>query len=157
MSSSDTRPARKRVLIVCTGNSARSQMAEGFLRHEAGDQFEVFSAGTEPGTLRPEAVQVMREIAVDISSQWSKPLDRFLGQRFDYVITVCDKAREQCPAFPGETLHLHWPFNDPASADGSSDQRLAVFRKLRDKIHSRVMVFLGEGHYAPGAFCPGNP
>jgi arsenate reductase len=150
MSITESQLVRKRVLIVCTGNSARSQMAEGFLRHEAGDRFEVSSAGTEPGTLRPEAVRVMQEIAVDISRQWSKPLDRFLGQHFDYVITVCDKAREQCPAFPGETQHLHWPFDDPGLTTGPLDKRLDVFRKLRDRIHSRVMVFLGEGHYWPG-------
>jgi arsenate reductase len=147
----ESQPARKRVLIVCTGNSARSQMAEGFLRHEARDRFDVVSAGTDPGTLRPEAIQVMAEIAVDISSQRAKPLEEFLGQSFDYVITVCDKAREQCPAFPGETLHLHWPFDDPAKVHGAPEERLATFRKLRDKIHARVMVFLGEGHYWPGS------
>jgi arsenate reductase len=124
-------------------------MAEGFLRHEAADRFNVFSAGTEPSTLRPEAVQVMAEIAVDISGQRSKSLDEFLGQPFDYVITVCDKAREQCPAFPGETLHLHWPFDDPARVDVTTEKRINVFRILRDKIHARVMVFLGEGHYWP--------
>ena len=149
MSVTESQPVRKRVLIVCTGNSARSQMAEGFLRHEASDRFDVFSAGTDPGTLRPEAIQVMAEISVDISSQRAKPLDGFLGESFDYVITVCDKAREQCPAFPGETLHLHWPFDDPARAEGTPEQRLDTFRKLRDKIPARVMVFLGEGHYWP--------
>jgi protein-tyrosine-phosphatase len=92
---------KKRVLIVCTGNSARSQMAEGLLRHEAGDVYEVYSAGTHPGSVRPEAVQVMSEIHIDITGQFSKPVEQFIGQGFDYVITVCDKARENCPAFPG--------------------------------------------------------
>jgi arsenate reductase len=139
--------SRKKVLIVCTGNSARSQMAEGLLRHEAGDMFDIVSAGTEPGTLRPEAVAVMREIAVDISGQWSKPLNQFLGQHFDYVITVCDKAKELCPVFPGEALRLHWPFDDPASAPGTDEERLGAFRRARDRIHARLMVFLGEGDY----------
>ena len=125
-------------------------MAEGLLRHEAGDRFEIVSAGTDPGTLRPEAVAVMREMAVDISGQRSKPLDQFLGQHFDYVITVCDKARERCPVFPGETLRLYWPFDDPASAQGSDEERLEAFRKVRDRIHARLMVFLGEGHYQSG-------
>src|SRR5437762_2011307 len=107
---------KKRVLILCTGNSARSQMAEGLFRHEAGDGFEVFSAGTKPSQVRPEAVAVMREIGIDISGYRSKSVDEFTGQEFDYVITVCDHAKELCPVVPGRTKHLHWSFEDPASA-----------------------------------------
>ena len=109
-------PDRQRVLFVCTGNSARSQMAEGLLRHEAGDRFEVFSAGTHPTQVRPEAIVVMREIGIDISPHRSKSVDEFAGQAFDYVITVCDNANETCPVFPGRARRLHWPFEDPAAA-----------------------------------------
>lgn len=135
---------KKRALIVCTGNSARSQMAEGLLRHEAGDGFDVYSAGTHPGSVRPEAVQVMSEIHIDITGQFSKPVEQFIGQHFDYVITVCDKAKENCPTFPGVPNHFHWPFDDPSKTIGSEDARLAAFRKVRDRIHARLMVFLGE-------------
>ena len=138
---------KKRVLIICTGNSARSQMAEALLRHEAGDFYEVFSAGTHPAAVRPEAVTVMREISVDISAQRPKPIAEFQGQQFDFIITVCDKAREECPVFPGETKWLHWPFEDPASFIEVGKERLHAFRRLRDRIHSRIMVFLGEGTY----------
>jgi arsenate reductase len=136
--------AKKRVLIVCTGNSARSQMAEGLLRHEAGEAFDVYSAGTHPGSVRPEAVQVMSEIHIDITGQFSKSVEQFIGQSFDYVITVCDKAKENCPAFPGVPNRFHWPFDDPSRAVGSDEARLAAFRKVRDRIHARLMVFLGE-------------
>src|SRR3974377_50314 len=101
---------KKRILVLCTGNSARSQMAEGLLRHEAGDRFEVYSAGTKPSLVRPEAIAVMSEIGVDISGHRSKPVDEFAGQELDYVITVCDNAKESCPVFPGATKRLHWPF-----------------------------------------------
>lgn len=141
---------RKRVLILCTGNSARSQIAEAFLRHEAGDFYEVYSAGTHPVTVRPEAVTVMREVGLDISAQRSKPVTEFQGQHFDFVLTVCDKAREECPSFAGETQRLHWPFEDPADFVEVGEERLHAFRRLRDRIHSRVMVFLGEGAYKPG-------
>lgn len=140
---------RKRVLIVCTGNSARSQIAEALLRHEGGEFYEVYSAGTHPGTVRPEAVSVMRDIGIDISAQRSKPVSEFQGQHFDFVLTVCDKAREDCPAFGGETQRLHWPFEDPADFVEGGEERLHAFRRLRDRIHSRVMVFLGEGAYEP--------
>ena len=136
---------KQRVLILCTGNSARSQMAEGLLRHEAGDRFEVFSAGTKPSTVRPEAISVMNEIGIDISGHRSKSVDEFNGEQLDYVITVCDNAKESCPVFPGTTKRLHWPFEDPATVQGSEDDRKAVFRKVRDQIHGRIMVFLGEG------------
>ena len=138
---------KQRLLIVCTGNSARSQMAEGLIRHEAGDRFEVFSAGTQPTQVRGEAVAVMRELGIDISSQRSKPLSEFLGQAFEFVITVCDRAREECPVFSGSPERLHWPFEDPAAFTDVGEERIQAFRRLRDRIHARVMVFLGEGSY----------
>src|SRR5215831_14431495 len=122
---------KKRVLILCTGNSARSQMAEGLLRHDAGDRFDVESAGTKPGSVRPEAIAVMREEGIDISGHRSKHVDKFAGQRFDYVITVCDNARETCPVFFGEAQRLHHDFEDPAAITGSEEQRLALFRRVR--------------------------
>jgi arsenate reductase len=134
----------QRVLILCTGNSARSQMAEGLFRQEGGDAFEVFSAGTKPSTVRPEAIAVMNEMGIDISGHRSKSVDEFAGRQLDYVITVCDHAKESCPIFPGETKRLHWPFEDPAAVQGSEDERKAAFRKTRDQIHGRIRVFLGE-------------
>jgi arsenate reductase len=134
--------AKKKVLILCTGNSARSQMAEGLMRHEAGDRFEVASAGTHPTHLRPEAVAVMKELGIDISNHRSKPVDEFTGRDFDYIITVCDHARDTCPAFPGKAERLHWPFDDPASAAGSEEQRKAVFRRVRDEIRARILGWL---------------
>ena len=125
---------KKRVLILCTGNSARSQMAEGLWRHAAGDRWEVFSAGTKPSRVRPEAIAVMKEIGIDISAHRSKSVDEFAGQEFDYVITVCDHASEICPVFPGKTQRLHWPFEDPKDE--------AAFRKVRDQIQSRIKQFL---------------
>ncbi len=122
-------------------------MAEALLRHEAGDLYEVFSAGTHPGAVRPEAVTVMREISVDISAQRAKSLTEFQGQHFDFILSVCDKAREECPVFSGETERLHWPFEDPAGFIEVDEERLRAFRRLRDRIHARVMVFLGEGAY----------
>jgi arsenate reductase len=131
---------KKRVLILCTGNSARSQMAEGLLRHDAGAQWEVESAGTKPGTVRPEAIAVMRELGIDISGHRSKHVDEFEGQRFDYVITVCDHARESCPVFFGPAERLHHSFEDPAALDGSEPERLALFRRVRDELR----VFLRD-------------
>lgn len=138
---------KQRLLIVCTGNSARSQIAEGLIRHEAGDRFEVFSAGTQPSRVRTEAVAVMKELDIDISGQRSKSLAEFRGQEFDFVITVCDKAREECPVFSGVLERLHWPFDDPAGFTEVGEERIHAFRRLRDKLHARVMVFLGEGSY----------
>lgn len=138
---------KQRVLIVCTGNSARSQIAEGLIRHEAGDRFEVFSAGTQPTQMRTLAVEVMRELGIDISGHRSKSLAEFEGQEFDFVITVCDRAKEECPVFSGGPERLHWPFEDPAAFTEAGEARLHSFRRLRDKIHARVMVFLGEGAY----------
>ncbi|MEO8595949.1 MAG: arsenate reductase ArsC [Candidatus Solibacter sp.] len=137
--------SKSSVLILCTGNSARSQMAEGLLRHQAGDRFEVFSAGTRPSLVRPEAIAVMSEIGIDISAHRSKSVDEFAARDLDYVITVCDNARESCPVFPAKTLRMHWPFEDPAAVEGSLEERQAAFRKVRDQIHGRIMVFLGEG------------
>jgi arsenate reductase len=132
---------RKRVLILCTGNSARSQMAEGLLRRGAGDRFEVVSAGVEPSQVRWEAVEAMREIGIDISGHRSKSVDEFAGQEFDYVITVCDDANERCPIFPGSTKRIHWSFDDPAAAEGDNDSKLAVFRRVRDEIRHRLRLF----------------
>ena len=135
---------RLRVLILCTGNSARSQMAEGLLRHDGGDKFEVFSAGVEPSHVRPQAVEAMREIGIDISSHRSKSVEEFAGQPFDYVITVCDNAREQCPVFPAATRRVHWSFDDPAAAGGDDAARLAVFRRVRDEIRARLREFVSS-------------
>ena len=133
---------RKRVLILCTGNSARSQMAEGLLRHFGGDRFEAFSAGVSPTQVKPEAITAMRDIGIDISDHYSKSVDEFSGQQFDYVITVCDNANEQCPVFPGNTERIHWSFDDPAEVDGDEETRLAVFRRVRDDILERLRGFV---------------
>ncbi len=135
-----------RVLILCTGNSARSQMAEGLLRHDGGAAFEVFSAGTKPSYVRPEAIAAMHEIGIDISSHRSKSVDEFAGQAFDYVITVCDNAKESCPVFPAATKRIHWSVEDPAAVQGSEDERLAEFRRIRDQIRSLLRQFAREKH-----------
>ena len=127
-----------KVLFVCTHNSARSQMAEGLLRHLADDRFEVMSAGTEATHLRPLAVRAMDELGIDISGQESKTLERYLGETFDYVITVCDDANEACPVFPGARRRLHWSFEDPAQATGSEEERRRVFQSVRDQIRERI-------------------
>ena len=132
---------KKRVLILCTGNSARSQMAEGLLRHDAGKRFDVESAGTKPSIVRPEAVAVMRELGIDISGQRSKHVDEFEGQSFDYVITVCDSAREACPVFFGAVERLHHSFDDPAALNGSEEDRLAAFRRVRDELRAYMADF----------------
>jgi arsenate reductase (thioredoxin) len=133
---------RLRVLFLCTHNSARSQMAEGWLRHLAGDRFEVHSAGTEMTAVRPFAIQVMAEVGVDISGQASKTLERYLGQPWDDVITVCDRANESCPFFPGAARRLHWSFPDPSRARGTAAEQLAVYRRVRDAIRAHVEAFL---------------
>ena len=135
---------RLRVLFLCTHNSARSQMAEGLLRHLAGDRFEAMSAGTEATHVRPLAVRAMGEVGVDISGQESETLDRYLGEPFDHVITVCDEANEACPFFPGAKSRLHWSLEDPSRAEGSEEGRLAVFRKVRDEIGERIEKELVE-------------
>lgn len=129
--------SKQRVLILCTGNSARSQMAEGLLRHDAGDRFDVFSAGTRPTQVRPEAITVMQELGIDISGHRSKSVDEFAGHDFDYVVTVCDNAKASCPTFPGTTT-IHWSFDDPAAVEGSEEERLAAFRHVRDELRAHL-------------------
>ena len=132
---------KKRVLILCTGNSARSQMAEGLLRHDAGDRFDVFSAGTRPSKVRPEAISVMRELGIDITGHRSKSVDEFVGRSFDYVLTVCDNAKESCPIFPGQAARIHRSFDDPAELQGTEDERLALFRRVRDELRTYLSCF----------------
>ena len=131
----------KRILVLCTGNSARSQMGEGLFRHEGAGEWQVESAGTKPSVVRPEAIAAMAEIGIDISGHRSKSVDEFVGQNFDYVVTVCDNARDACPVFPGAVKRLHWSFEDPAAAQGSEEQRVAEFRRIRNQIHERVRTF----------------
>ena len=131
-----------RVLFVCTHNSARSQMAEGLLRLHGGERFESHSAGTEATAVRPEAIAVMAELGVDISGQESKTIERYLGQPFAWVVTVCDRARETCPVFPGADHSAHWSFDDPSEATGSDEERLAAFRRVRDEISDRIREFV---------------
>jgi arsenate reductase len=131
---------KKRVLILCTGNSARSQMAEGLLRHDAGERFEVESAGTNPSQVRAEAAAVMRELGIDISGHRSKHVDEFAGQGFDYVLTVCDNAKASCPIFPGSTTTIHHNFEDPAALHGTEQERLALFRRVRDEIRKYLQL-----------------
>lgn len=129
---------KQRVLFICTHNSARSQMAEGLLRHLGGERFEVFSAGTEATYVRPLAIRAMAELGIDISQQRSKTLERYLGEPFDEVITVCDTAAEACPIFPGAARRLHWSLEDPSKATGSEAEQLEVYRKVRDDTRSRI-------------------
>jgi arsenate reductase (thioredoxin) len=136
---------------LCTHNSARSQIAEELLRHLAGDRFEAMSAGTEATRVRPLAVRAMEEIDIDVSGQESKTLERYLHEPFDYVITVCDDANEACPFFPGVANRLHWSFEDPSKAEGSEEERLVVFRSVRDRIRRRIEEELvgAEGQALP--------
>ena len=136
---------KPKVLFLCTGNSARSQMAEGYLRHAAGDKYEAMSAGIEPKGLNPLAVEAMREIGVDISRQESKDAATLVGVRIPYVITVCDNARERCPIFPGTSKLLHWGFEDPAAAIGTHEEKLEAFRKVRDGIARKIEMELQTG------------
>jgi arsenate reductase len=138
---------KKRVLILCTGNSARSQMAEGLLRRLSkeggGGAFEVFSAGVKASFVRPEAIQAMSEIGIDISNHRSKSIEEFTGERFDYVITVCDNAKESCPVFPGNAVRIHQSFDDPPPPGVGDDEfRLAVFRRVRDEIRQWMEGFI---------------
>ena len=139
---------KTRVLILCTGNSCRSQMAEGVLRHYGGDRFEVQSAGTHPSVVNETAIRVMKEIGIDISHHRSKSVREFLGQPFDYVITVCDQAAESCPAFPGVSKRLHWSFPDPFHGEGAAEL-LEESRKVRDSIHARFKAFAFNGPSDP--------
>ena len=135
---------KKRVLILCTANSARSQMAEGLLRADYGDKFEVESAGTRATQVRPEAIAVMKEIGIDISGHRSKIVDEFANESFDDVVTVCDNANESCPIFPGHANRVHHSFEDPAAVQGSEHERLASFRKVRDEIRGYPREFAAE-------------
>ncbi|MBN2294952.1 MAG: arsenate reductase ArsC [Pirellulales bacterium] len=140
---------KKRVLFLCVGNSCRSQMAEGLLRHAAPDIFDAHSAGSQPVGLNPRAVAVLKEMGVDISAHYSKSLDKFRGERFDYVITVCDESLEtQCPVFLGDVGQtLHVPFDDPAGAHGDEDEILYTFRRVRDEISEWITSFaMHEAH-----------
>jgi arsenate reductase (thioredoxin) len=130
--------ARQRVLFLCTHNSARSQMAEGLLRALGGERFEAFSAGTESTHVRPLAIRAMAELCIDIARQQSKTLDRYLDQQFDAVITVCDQANEACPVFFRARERRHWSFPDPSKAEGSEEQQLEVYRRVRDAIRERI-------------------
>lgn len=130
-----------RVLFLCTGNSARSQMAEGLLRALGGQDFEVHSAGLEPRELNPLAVEAMAEIGIDISGQRSKHLNEFLDIQFDYIITVCDRARDSCPTFPRDSENIHWGYDDPAAAQGTEEEKLAVFRRVRNEIRQRLGIW----------------
>lgn len=134
--------SKQNMLILCTGNSARSQMAEGLFRAAAGDRYEVHSAGIKPSLVRPEAIAVMAEIGIDLSGHRSKSVDEFAGFPFDLVITVCDNANEICPVYPGTTTRLHWPFEDPAEVAGMQEVREAAFRKVRDQIRARIADYL---------------
>ena len=134
----------KRILVLCTGNSARSQMGEGLFRMEGKGAYEVESAGTKPSHVRPEAIAAMKELGVDISGHRSKSVHEFDGQAFDYVVTVCDNARDNCPVFPAAAERLHWSFEDPAAVTGSEEERLAAFRRIRDQIHERVKAFFAS-------------
>ena len=133
------------MLFLCTHNSARSQMAEGLLRHLAGNRFEVMSAGTEATQVRPLSVMAMDEVGIDISGQESKTLDRYVGEPFDYVITVCEEANEACPFFPGAAERLHWSLPDPAAAQGTEEDRLKVFRSVRDLLRDYIEGELVNG------------
>lgn len=135
---------KPRILVLCTGNSARSQMAEGLFRQALGEGFDVFSAGTKPSSVRPEAITVMGELGVDLSGHRSKSVDEFVGQEFRYVVTVCDNAKESCPVFPARTERVHWSFEDPAAVTGSEEARLAAFRRIRDQIAARIR----EAHFS---------
>jgi arsenate reductase len=138
---------KRRVLILCTGNSARSQMAEGLLRHVGGERFEVESAGVNPSRVRPEAVEAMREVGIDISGQRSKSADEFVGQNFDYIITVCDNAKETCPVFPGNAERIHHSFDDPpAPGAADRDATMAIFQRVRDEIRDWL-----KNEFIPGA------
>ena len=133
---------KARVLILCTGNSARSQMAEGLLREMGGDKFDVESAGVEPSRVRPKAVEAMREVGIDISGHRSKSADEFVGREFDFIITVCDNAKETCPVFPGKATRIHQSFEDPPPETvGDYESRLEVFRRVRDEIRDWMNLF----------------
>ena len=125
---------KKKILILCTGNSARSQMAEGLLKNIAQKRYEIFSAGTKPSIVRPEAIKALAEIGIDISGNRSKSVEEFVNNEIDYVLTVCDHAKDNCPYFPAKTRVIHHSFEDPAEVSGGEERRLEAFRKIRDEI-----------------------
>jgi len=133
---------RQRVIFVCTHNSARSQMAEGMLRAWGGDRYDVFSAGTEATRVRPEAIEVMREIGIDLSGHTSKTLEPFIGDAFHWLITVCDQAQEACPTIPGVRQQAHWSIDDPSAVEGDEAARRAAFRVARDDLRDRIHMFM---------------
>ena len=144
-----------RVLFLCTGNSARSQMAEGLLRAHGGDRFEIYSAGSEPAErVNPLAIAAMQELGYDISAAYPKHLAQFLNDPWDYVITVCDRVRDVCPVFPGDHEQVHWGFDDPAAAEGTEEQRLRVFRRVRGEIDQRLKLFLNVAQARRGLTRP---
>jgi len=138
---SRTLSGKKKVLFLCTGNSCRSQIAEGYLKHLAGEKFDVYSAGLEPSQVNPNAIRVMKEENIDISFHTSDDINKFINEDFDYIVTVCDNAKENCPYFPGDAIRIHWSFEDPADATGSEEEVLAVFREVRDQIKKRIIDF----------------
>ena len=131
-----------RVIFVCTGNSARSQMAEALLRRDGGDRFEVVSAGVNPRGVHPMTIKALDKVGIDISGARSKPVGEFLGQRFDYVITVCDRARATCPVFPGGSETLHWGIDDPAEATGTEEEQQAAIDRALRELSGRIHTFL---------------
>jgi arsenate reductase len=137
--------SKPRVLFICTGNSARSQMAEAFLQKYGADRFDVSSAGLEPSVVNPLTIQALAQAGIDWSAATSKGLDEFLGKvHFGYVITVCSRAEERCPIFPGVSQRLHWPFDDPAAVEGTEEEKLAAFIRVRDEIESKVKDWLAQ-------------
>ena len=136
---------KRRVLFVCTHNSARSHMAEAMLRAWGGDRFEAFSAGTEATGIKPETIQVMQEIGISLDGHWSKTIEAYRGQSFEWFITVCDEAQKNCPVLPGVQQVGHWSIEDPSLADGSPEERLAAFRRARDHIRDRMRLFILAG------------
>ncbi|PIQ86382.1 MAG: protein-tyrosine-phosphatase [Candidatus Omnitrophica bacterium CG11_big_fil_rev_8_21_14_0_20_45_26] len=140
---------KESVLILCTGNSCRSQMAEGVLRHYGSERFEVVSAGTKPSVVNENAIKVMQEIGIDISKHRSKHVSEFLGRHFNYIITVCDQAKESCPIFPGNSVRLHWYFPDPPHGQAGTEAVLNEFRRTRDLIHEKFKHAAEQGIQSP--------
>jgi arsenate reductase len=147
----DAKPRKLQVIFVCTGNSARSQMAEAVLRHEAGDRFEVVSAGVSPRPVHPSTITALGRTGIDISEAQSKPIGMFVGRRFDYVITLCDRARLTCPVFPGATETLHWGLDDPTEVEGTEGEQQAAFDRVLTEIAARIHRFIpiAEAQAAP--------
>jgi len=135
---------KKKVLFLCTGNSARSQMAEGLMHHFRGDEFEVFSAGVEPKGVHPQAIEAMRETGIDISRQQSKHVDDLPAKEFDFIITLCDHAAQNCPVFSGKGVRLHHSFSDPAAVQGKEQDMLEAFRKVRDELKQFILRFAAD-------------